>query len=167
VSPASVTVRAALPQEHEAAGEVAGRAYAEGTPEHSEERGYSQVVRATVAAPDPGPVLVALREGRVVGTATLCPPGTRNSELARPGEMEFRFLAVDPAHQGTGVAPALLEAVLDHARAAGAERAVCFVIDWNESAHRLYRGRGFTRMPDRDWRPIPDVLLQAYALPLA
>ena len=34
------------------------------------------------------------------------------------------------------------------------------------AAHRLYERLGFTRLPERDWSPVPGVQLVAYALPL-
>ena len=34
------------------------------------------------------------------------------------------------------------------------------------AAHRLYERLGFTRLPDRDWSPVPEVRLLAYTLPL-
>jgi ribosomal protein S18 acetylase RimI-like enzyme len=34
------------------------------------------------------------------------------------------------------------------------------------AAHRLYERLGFTRVPERDWSPVPGVQLVAYALPL-
>jgi hypothetical protein len=35
-----------------------------------------------------------------------------------------------------------------------------------EAAHRLYRRMGFTRTPERDWSPRPDVPLVTFALAL-
>jgi hypothetical protein len=34
------------------------------------------------------------------------------------------------------------------------------------AAHRLYASFGFTRLPERDWTPVPGVDLQAYGLAL-
>jgi hypothetical protein len=34
------------------------------------------------------------------------------------------------------------------------------------AAHRLYERLGFTRLPDRDWTPVPGVDLRVYALDL-
>jgi hypothetical protein len=34
------------------------------------------------------------------------------------------------------------------------------------AAHRLYEGIGFVRTPSFDWRPVPELLLRTYALPL-
>ena len=42
------------------------------------------------------------KDGAVVGTVTICPIGTEFAEICRPGELEFRFLAVHPGHQREG-----------------------------------------------------------------
>jgi hypothetical protein len=34
------------------------------------------------------------------------------------------------------------------------------------TAHRLYERLGFRRAPDRDFEPVPGILLWAYVLPL-
>jgi hypothetical protein len=35
------------------------------------------------------------------------------------------------------------------------------------AAHRLYERLGFTRLPERDWSPLPGVHLMAYGLELS
>ncbi len=114
-------------------------------------------------------VLVAERGGQVVGTACVTPYGTAWSEVARPGESEFRMLAVAPASMGGGpggVAEALVAACLDEGRADGAHTVAISVVDHNTRAHRLYRRLGFTRDPARDWTPVPGVRLEVYTRPL-
>ena len=38
---------------------------------------------------------------------------------------------------------------------------------WNmTTAHRIYQRIGFTRLPDRDWEPVPGVALLAFTLDL-
>jgi hypothetical protein len=34
------------------------------------------------------------------------------------------------------------------------------------AAHRLYERLGFTRLPERDWAPLPGVNLMAYWMPV-
>jgi ribosomal protein S18 acetylase RimI-like enzyme len=114
-------------------------------------------------------VLVAERDGAVVGTACVTPYGTEWSEVARPGESEFRMLAVAPAAMGGGpggVAETLVAACIEQGRADGAHTVAISVVDHNTRAHRLYRRLGFTRVPDRDWSPVPGVRLEVYTLPI-
>jgi ribosomal protein S18 acetylase RimI-like enzyme len=114
-------------------------------------------------------VLVAERDGEVVGTACVTPQGTEWSEVARPGESEFRMLAVAPHAMGGGpggVAETLVRACLAEGRADGAHTMAISVIDHNTRAHRLYTRLGFTRVPDRDWSPVPGVRLLVWTRPL-
>jgi ribosomal protein S18 acetylase RimI-like enzyme len=106
-------------------------------------------------------VLVAERDGELVGSVTLTPPGAPLSKDAGPEEYEFRFLGVARRAWGTGVAEALVAACEEHARAAGARRMVISVIDWNDVGLRLYQRLGYRRVPGRDRRPSPTVTLCA------
>lgn len=87
---------------------------------------------------------------RVLGTVTICRPGTPFAELAAPHELEFRMLAVRPDARKRGAAQALVNAVLDRARAEGYRGVVLCSLDRMHAAHRLYRRSGFTRAPERD-----------------
>ena len=113
-----------------------------------------------------GQVLVAERSGEVVGTVTICLPGTSLAEISGPGELEFRFLAVDPAAWGTGVADALVLACEEQARVTGATSLAICVRDTNTGAAAMYAKRGFMRVPERDWSPMPGVDLLALTRPV-
>jgi ribosomal protein S18 acetylase RimI-like enzyme len=93
-------------------------------------------------------------------------PGGKYSELARDGEAEFRMLAVDPAAQRRGVARALVEACIDRASALGCAAIVISVRDFADAAQQLYIKFGFVRLPERDWKPMPQVQLLALYLKL-
>jgi ribosomal protein S18 acetylase RimI-like enzyme len=87
-------------------------------------------------------------------------------EISGPGEGEFRMLAVDPGAQRQGIGEALVQASVDVICAAGRERVVISSARDMTAAHRLYERLGFTRAPDRDWSPVPDVELRVYELAL-
>ncbi|MEU3650830.1 GNAT family N-acetyltransferase [Lentzea sp. NPDC034063] len=109
-------------------------------------------------------LLVAQDEsGTVLGSVTVVHPGTPYAEISRPGELEFRMLAVTAAARGRGVGETLVRAVVDKAREAGATHVVLSSSEKMLAAHRLYERLGFTRLPDRDWSPLPGVDLRAYA----
>lgn len=127
---------------------------------------YVADLRATAARAREGILLVAERDGVVVGTATICPPGSPFREIGRDSEVEFRFLAVAPEAQGTGVAAALIAAVEDHARATGADRLAICVRDTNTGAAAMYERMAFAREPQRDWSPRPGVDLLALTRPV-
>jgi ribosomal protein S18 acetylase RimI-like enzyme len=160
-------IRPAEPAEYDAVGDLCSRAYwAGGGMVAGDSDRYDTVLRNVADRAAHAPVLVALRDGDLVGTATLTPPGTPFAEISRAGEMEFRFLAVDPRAWGTGVGEALTRGCIDIARAAAAGAMVICVLDGNERAAGLYRRQGFVREPERDFRPAPPVQLRAYRLAL-
>jgi ribosomal protein S18 acetylase RimI-like enzyme len=112
-------------------------------------------------------LLVAVADtGALLGTVTVCSPGTPFAQLAGPGEWEFRMLAVGPSARGRGVAAALVAAVLDRARAAGARRIVLSSMDKMTTAHRLYLRLGFRRAPELDWQPGDGANLWGFVLDL-
>ncbi len=90
-------------------------------------------------------------EGKVVGTLTLVPPGSKFAEMAQDDEFELRMLAVSPMERGRGIGKDLTMAALDMAVERGAKRVVLSTMDTMHAAHRLYERLGFTRRKDLDW----------------
>ena len=111
-------------------------------------------------------VWVAADDRGVVGTVTFVEPGSALREISREGEAEIRSLAVDPATTGEGIGEALTRHTLELARERGLDRMVLSSSVTMHAAHRLYERLGFTRLPERDWSPVPGVELVAYSLPL-
>ncbi len=102
----------------------------------------------------------------MVGTVTYCPPGSPWSELAQPGEGEFRMLAVDPSARRRGVALALVGLCLERASELGCGAVVLSSLPVQRAAHRIYASLGFRRTPERDWSPTEGVELLAFRLDL-
>ncbi|NJC23554.1 GNAT superfamily N-acetyltransferase [Arthrobacter pigmenti] len=97
-------------------------------------------------------VWLADYDGGPTGTVMLTGAGEPYTEVAREKELEFRMLAVDPAAQGNGVGRAMVEWILDRARALdGIDAVVLTSASYMVPAHRLYESLGFERMPERDW----------------
>lgn len=157
-------VRHVRPQEHVAVGRLLAAAYAPSgmAPEES----YWDALRDTGARTHDAEVWVAELGGQIVGTVTWAGRGSAQQEIALDDEAEFRMLGVDPAAQGQGVGRALLDAVVERARQDGYAALVLCSATWMTTAHRLYAGAGFHRIPERDWTPVPGVDLLAYRLPL-
>ncbi|MBX7265375.1 GNAT family N-acetyltransferase [Micromonospora sp. Llam7] len=133
------------------------------------ETGYAEVLADVVGRAAHGDVLVAVDPvtGRLLGSVTFVLPGSRYAELCGPGEAEFRMLAVDPAAQSRGAGAALVDACVARANELGCTAlTICVRAGHAEPAHRLYRRRGFVRVPARDWSPLPGVDLLALRLPL-
>jgi ribosomal protein S18 acetylase RimI-like enzyme len=112
---------------------------------------YEQTLRDVLPRlPD---TLVAEIDDVVVGSVTTCGPGGSAAELARPGEWEFRFLAVSPEHWSSGVGRALISACEQHARASGAGTMVISVSSHNDRGLQVYPRLGYQRVTERDWSP--------------
>ncbi len=115
---------------------------------------------------DDGELLVAEVDDRLVGTVTFCPEGSSFSEVAGPGEGEFRMLAVAPGARRRGAAEALVQACIDRSRELGYAAVVLSSLPVQTDAHRLYERLGFRRAPHRDWAPRPGIDLIGFELDL-
>jgi ribosomal protein S18 acetylase RimI-like enzyme len=104
----------------------------------------------------------------ILGTVVYAAPGSPWQDVATDEEVEFRMLATVAPARGRGVGETLVRACIDRARQSGAPRLVLSTGPEMLAAHRLYERLGFVRVPERDWRPRPDMehLLRAYALEL-
>jgi ribosomal protein S18 acetylase RimI-like enzyme len=161
-----VEIRPPRPEEYAAAGEVTVAAY-DVDGHLAGDVGYDAELRDIARRVELAEVLVAVDgPGEVVGTVTVVRPGSAYAEISRPGELEFRMLAVAPSARGRGVGEALTKAVLDRARVLGIRRVVLSSLDSMRSAHRLYERLGFARLAERDWRPFPHISLIAYQIDL-
>jgi len=158
-------VRRALADELAAAGDVTVAAYdADGfAGPHYVERLRDAATRDREAE-----VWVAVDDdSAVLGCVTYCPPGSPWREIAADdSEGEFRMLAVTPAARGRGVGRTLVQHCLERTRELGQQRLVLCTERGMTAAHRLYAGFGFTRLPERDWAPLPGINLLAYGLDL-
>lgn len=159
----TIVVRPAGQADFDVVGRLCVDAYVEaGQLDDDAGHGYSRVLADAQARALDAVLLVAVRGEDVVGTVTICPPGSAYREIAREGEMEFRFLAVAPAAWGGGVGTVLVEHCRAYARDAGFAELVIGVRDTNVSAMALYERCGFTRTPARDFEPVPGVHLLGF-----
>lgn len=171
-----ITIRAACPHEFEAVGELTAGVYlGDGLLDFGTQDPYLAVLRDARHRAEHAELLVAagpVAEGtgggtdEVLGTVTFAVHGGEYAEIARPGEGEFRMLAVRPSARGRGVGETLVRECVDRARALGLERLVLSSQHMMHTAHRLYGRLGFVRAPDRDWRPIENVPLLTFTLDL-
>jgi ribosomal protein S18 acetylase RimI-like enzyme len=160
---ADLTIRPAEEADLAAVGAITVEAYrVDGFLEGTED--YADTLADAAARFQAADLLVAVdASGEVLGSVTVVRPGTPYAEVSKPGELEFRMLSVAASARGRGVGDALVRAVIDQARAVGVERVVLSSSEKMLAAHRLYRRLGFTRLPDRDWAPLPGLNLMAYA----
>jgi ribosomal protein S18 acetylase RimI-like enzyme len=160
----ALTVESARPDDFPRIGELTHEVYVGGglaSPEYG-------VQLRDVAGRSGRAELLVVRddEARVVGSVALVLSGDFGEITESDDEAAFRMLVVDPAVQGRGIGELLVNACLDRARAAGKRRMVLSTDRRMTAAQRLYERLGFTRLPERDWLPVPGVELLVYALDL-
>jgi GNAT superfamily N-acetyltransferase len=145
------TLRRIRPDDHARVGELLVTAYdAVGR--------FDDAYRGFLADPDrwvPGSseVWVAVDpDDRPVGCIAFVLPGDDEFEgmTPAPGDAGFRFLAVAPEAQGTGVGGALVDAVVERARVLGCRRIAIHTMAFMTAAHGLYASRGFEHRRDLD-----------------
>jgi ribosomal protein S18 acetylase RimI-like enzyme len=153
-----VEVREVRADEHLALGRLTLEAYRPHgilSPEYSAEL-LDVGTRADVAT-----VLVAVdrgQDGELLGGVTYVPPGPNPlSEHTEHDVASIRMLAVADHARRRGVGMALTQAVLERARADGAEAVVLHSVPTMTAAHRLYESVGFGRDASLDWWPEPEV----------
>ena len=162
--PPSLSVEPARPEDYPRIAELTVGVYVDGglaTPAYAPEL-------ADVEGRASRSELLVVRDtaGQVVGSVALVLAGDFGNVTASDAEAAFRMLVVDPDVQGQGVGRLLVTECLERARAAGKRRMVLSTDPLMTAAHRLYERLGFTRLPERDWSPVPGVDLLVYAIDL-
>lgn len=161
-------VRPVRPEEHEEAGRVTALAYGEFMPEDGSWADYERRLADVASRAGRTLVLVAVEEGRILGSATLeltqrIDNGYPSRPL-RPEEAHIRMLGVHPEERRRGVGTALVRACIEEARKAGKSLLTLHTIPRMRAAHRMYESMGFHRGPDRV--ASDGFRLLAYELPL-
>jgi GNAT superfamily N-acetyltransferase len=111
-------------------------------------------LRAEVASDDPRQqVLVAEREGRVIGFAVVRPSRDEDADNIKVGELD-QFYS-DPSEWGQGVGRKLMTSVIDTLRATGFTEATLWTAQDNHRPRQIYEVAGWkpdgaTR--DKPWR---------------
>jgi len=161
-----VIIRPAAPADLPTVGDLTLAAYvADGFLSATDD--YAGELRAAADRAAGGELAVAVdTHGELLGTVTFALAGTALAEVSRPGEAEFRMLAVAPSARGRGVGAALALWCVERARDRACTAVAISTMTLMRSAHRIYERMGFVRAPDRDWWPSPQVQLIAYRLDL-
>jgi ribosomal protein S18 acetylase RimI-like enzyme len=145
-------VRAVRPEEYPEAGRVTALAYREFVePGETDWEDYLEEIADIGARAGRSDVVVAVQDGRIVGSATL-ELGQRIDEddpPLEPDEAHIRMLGVHPDARGRGAARALMEACFERARASGRTRVTLHTTHRMKAAQRMYESMGFERLADR------------------
>jgi ribosomal protein S18 acetylase RimI-like enzyme len=163
-------VRLVRPEEYEEAGRSTAAAYEEfATPGDPDWDGYLREIADIGGRAGRLPVLVAVEDGRILGSATLelddAILGDDDAELP-PDTVSLRMLGVDPTARGRGAGRALVEASIAEARARGKRHVVLRTTPPMTIAQRLYESMGFVPDPERDLVFDSGFRLLAYRLAL-
>ena len=123
-------------------------------------------------APD-SDLLVAKLDGKVAACVSYFPPGSKASypsdaysERWPDDWSAVRLLAVDPAIRGRGLGRILTEACIERARKQAAAAVGLHTVAFMAVARAMYERMGFERAPQYDFRPGPNILIEAYRLEL-
>jgi GNAT superfamily N-acetyltransferase len=166
VKDSGVVVRDARPDEYDAVGELTvevyvGEGYVDPASPYKAE--LADITHRAAEAQ----VLVAVHGDRVVGSLTVARPGTPYAGIARPGELEFRMLAVAKTARRLGAGTALVRTVIEMATAESLAAVVLTTLPAMVDARRIYDRFGFVPVPERDWRTEAGELLTVLSLRLA
>jgi ribosomal protein S18 acetylase RimI-like enzyme len=161
----TIETRPARPEEYEEAGRVTSLAYREFAEGNSWDR-YLEAIADVEGRAGVGLVLVAVEDGRVLGSATLELDQRieEDEPPLPPDEASIRMLGVHPDERGRGVARALMRECFDRAREAGRTRMTLHTTQRMRAAQKMYEALGFERLADRTF---PDgFVLLTYARPI-
>jgi GNAT superfamily N-acetyltransferase len=159
----TIDIRAALPEEYDAVGELTVDAYSHDGYVRGD---YAMTLRAAADRAAKAELWVAADSSGLLGTVTYCPVGSVYREIGLDDDGEFRMLGVAGRARGLGIGTALTERCIERTRELGLHRLVMSSATYMTTAHRIYERLGFVRIPDRDWSPIAGVDLFAFALDL-
>ncbi|SDD76840.1 GNAT family N-acetyltransferase [Rhodococcus tukisamuensis] len=153
-----IEIRPAGPADFEAVAALTMDVYVNGGFVH-EESAYVEKLQDTEGRAEQAEVVVAVANGEIVGSVTVAEPESPFADVAGPGELEFRMLAVAPTARGKGAGSALVQYALDAAYDRGKQAVVISTEPGMIDARRIYDRNHFVPAPDRNWEPVPGVPL--------
>jgi ribosomal protein S18 acetylase RimI-like enzyme len=95
-------------------------------------------------------LLVAERDGEVVGVVALLAPDEPSRAVAAEGEAELARLVVGSGARRQGIGRALAERCAELARDEGWPAIALWSRPYQTAGHRLYESLGYARAPERD-----------------
>jgi ribosomal protein S18 acetylase RimI-like enzyme len=166
----SIEVRPVRPDEQAEAGRITALAYREFVPpgEDPDWEGYLRMIQDVPSRIDRTTVLVAVRDGRVLGSVTIEEDGVIGDDDPEPeaDASHIRMLGVDPTARRQGVGRALMQASIERARSQGKRFVTLRTTGLMSAARGLYASMGFRPDPEHDLQVNDDFRLSAYRLPL-
>lgn len=134
------------------------------------ESSYENELRDVAGRVQGAVVLVAVDEDdgdRLLGGVTFVPDhASPYAEFDIEHAAGIRMLAVHPDAQGQGIGEELTLECIERARSLGRREVILHSTPWMTVAHGIYERLGFTRDPNLDWWPEPNVELFGFRLHL-
>jgi len=116
---------------------------------------------------DSADLIVAEDLGRIVGSVTFYPEGSRSTREDWPaGWAGIRLLAVHPDARRRGIGRALMDECIRRSRAMGSPSLGLHTTRIMDVAREMYERMGFVRIPEYDFHPAPGVVVMVYRLDL-
>lgn len=162
-------IRDARPDELDAVSEVirsAYRQYESDYPAESWPR-WIEMIGEVGGHAERAEIIVAERDGDVIGTVTFYPDAALSGQGAwPPGSAGMVRLAVAPVSRGAGVGRALVEECLRRTRQRGIETIALHTTEWMAVARAMYERMGFVRVEEYDFHTRTGVVGLGYELKL-
>jgi ribosomal protein S18 acetylase RimI-like enzyme len=146
-----IEIREALAAEWDEAGRVTADAYREFV-RGGDWESYLERIADVRGRADRTTILVALDEGRIVGSATVELSGRVEPEddpTLAPDEAHIRMLGVAPNARKQGIGRRLMDASESLARARGKTVVTLHTTERMQAARSMYASLGYERGPDR------------------
>lgn len=132
------------------AGEVVQRGYF-ALAEYPHDEVYDKYIADIASRLDDSLVVGAFVDGQIVGCLTYVSSNDSvHAEHDDSDAASFRYFAVDPSAQGRGIGGAMIQWVIERARADGKQRIFIHTLTMMPAAMRLYERVGFVRVPEMD-----------------
>lgn len=166
--PSPITIRQAVASDYPEIARITVDSYLSAGHFEDPDHPYLQVVQQVAERHAAAEILVAERDGAVIGAVTLVRAGNPYADIALENELEFRMLVVDPAVQRSGAGRAMMQEIIRRGRDLEGVDTISLTTGSNwMAAQALYTHLGFHNVPERDWLvPDTDILLKVYVLPL-
>ncbi len=151
----TVEIRRLRPGEERQAGDVTALAYRNQAEPASSNPDYLDRVADVAARAQHAMILVAVEEGRLLGTVTVeltgRIPGGHPRPPLEPDRAHVRMLGVHPDVQGRGIGRRLMEGAAEEARRAGKRRVTLETTETMRAAQHLYESMGYRRGEDLEF----------------
>jgi ribosomal protein S18 acetylase RimI-like enzyme len=148
-----IEIREASPNEHDQTGQITADAYREFvTAGNADWQRYLDHIADVAGRADRTVILVAVEDGRILGSSTLELDGRVEPEddgPLGPHEAHIRMLGVAPDARGRGIARMLMVECESRARAAGRTLMTLNTTHLMKIAQKMYESMGYERGPDR------------------